>query len=99
MKSLFIYHRNKVGFEKYEFVRNLYFPRQREDVDLDGYYSPESYLVNYFEKLYDAYPTIKYYDMPIKINQIKFADMLVAFDNGNELILAERVPIIKIKGV
>ena len=93
MKTLFIYHPKKAGFEKYEFVQNTNLKF------LNARIKPEAFLKNYFKGLYGTTPTIKYYDMSIKINEIKFADMFVAFDNGNELILAERIPIIKIKGV
>jgi lipopolysaccharide biosynthesis protein len=82
MYTLYIYFSDKSGFEKYQFVEN---------VDLDGYIEPKVFLDNYFQDYYKSVPKIRFYDMSVKINEVKFQNMFVAFDNGNELILARRL--------
>ena len=78
MFYLYNYSKQKVSWEKWKLL---------EKIDLKGYINGVTFLHNYFEEVYGTVPQIRRYEMSIKINDVWYSEMTVAFDNGHELIL------------
>lgn len=85
--ALWIYHRNKSGYEQWQYIR---------DIETDA---PVGYVDKYFRELsiratgVDLKPNIKAVDGSVKIHKLKFASMYCAYHplKMQEVVITERI--------